>query len=296
MRVTQNFSIQSLLRQVNSTRERISVLQRDLATGKRINQISDDPAQIESVLRFRGLLKLNSRFEENINNASEFLAFTSESLTDSADTLIRIKELTIQGIDSIGDDEFQAFVAQFDELVQKLVDVANTRFKGRYIFGGANVDAAPFTLAPDLSAVTTNPDGVAGSLKVELGQGKIDQYNISGEEAFLKNVDVFQTVIDLRNAFANRDSAAINNLIPQVDNALDQILEANTRAGARLNRFDLLNQQYTNEDVRLQEFLSNVEDTDIPRTILDLQGEQTALETALRTLSNTVGISLVDFI
>ncbi len=296
MRITQNFSIESLLRQINLNRERISTLQRNLSTGKRINQISDDPEKIETALRYRNLLKYNSRFEENINNAAEFLTFTSNALDDSAEIVARIKELAIQGIDSTSSDEFNAIAEQVDELIQQLVNIGNTRFKDRYIFGGNNVNSPPFTMAPDLSAVNVNPDGIDGKLKVELGQGKIDQYNITGQEAYLSQVDIFQTMIDLRDAFSNQDSAALTNLIPQVDASLDQLLQTNTKVGAKINRYNLLLEQYQNEDIRLQKFLSAVEDTDVPKTIVELQSEQMALEAALKTLSQTVKISLVDFI
>ncbi len=296
MRVTQNYSIQSLLRQINNSRERISTLQRDLATGKRLNQISDAPEHIETALRFRTMLKYNTQFEKNINNAIEFLTFASNALNDSADIIATIKELTIQGIDSAGGDEFDAIVEQMNELVQQLVDTGNTRFKERYIFGGSNVTTAPFTLTPDLSAVIVNPEGIDGELKVELGQGNIDRYNITGQEAFLENIDVIQTVIDMRDAFVSQDQTAIQNMLPQLDQALDQILTANTRAGSRINRYELLLSQYQNEDLRLQEFLSTVEDTNVPEAIVQLQGEQTALETALRAIAQTVNISLVNFI
>ena len=296
MRVTQSYSTKSLLRQINSSRERISTGQRDLASGKRLNQISDDPENIEAALRFRMMLKYNAQFEKNINNATEFLTFASNALNDSADIISRVKELTIQGIDSANDEEFDVFAKQLDELVQELVDTGNTRFKGRYIFGGANVTTPPFTMASDLSVVSVNPEGIDGALEVELGQGNIDQYNITGQEAFLGNVDTFQTIIDIRDAFINRDTTAINNLLPNLESALDQALEANTRAGAKINHYESLMSQTQDESLKLKEFLSDIEDTNMPEAILQLQGDQTALETSLRALSQTVNVSLLDFI
>ncbi len=295
MRITQNYSINSLLRQVNLTRERINVYQRNLATGKRINRISDDPEKIETVIRYQRMLKYNERFQNNIGAALDFMYFTSETLDQSANVIARIKELTVQGVDSINADEFDAFAKQIDQLTRKLVNLANTKFKDRYIFGGANTGKPPFTLAPDGSRVDPNPEGINGALKVELGDGKVEQYNITGEETFNNNVDIFGTLISLRDAFANQDTATISNLIPELDRALDQITEANTKVGARINRFELLEEQYRNENLRLQEFLSKVQDTDMAKTITDLQLEQTALETALRALAQTVNISLVDF-
>ncbi len=295
MRITQNYSINSLLRQVNLTRERINVYQRNLATGKRINRISDDPEKIETVIRYKRMLKFNERFQNNIGAALDFMYFTSETLDQSANVIARIKELTVQGVDSVNQDEFDAFAKQIDQLTRKLVNLANTRFKDRYIFGGANTGKPPFTLAPDGSRVDPNPEGIDGALKVELGDGKVEQYNITGEEAFNSDVDIFGTLIALRDAFSNQDTATISSLIPELDRALDQLTEANAKVGAKINRFELMEEQYRNENLRLQEFLSKVQDTDMAKTITDLQLEQTALETALRALAQTVNISLVDF-
>ncbi len=295
MRITQNYSINSLLRQVNLTRERINAYQRNLATGKRINRISDDPEKIETVIRYKRMLKFNERFQNNIGAALDFMYFTSETLDQSANVIARIKELTVQGVDSVNQDEFDAFAKQIDQLTRKLVNLANTRFKDRYIFGGANTGKPPFTLAPDGSRVDPNPEGIDGALKVELGDGKVEQYNITGEEAFNSDVDIFGTLIALRDAFSNQDTATISSLIPELDRALDQLTEANAKVGAKINRFELMEEQYRNENLRLQEFLSKVQDTDMAKTITDLQLEQTALETALRALAQTVNISLVDF-
>ncbi len=295
MRITQNYSINSLLRQVNLTRERINVYQRNLATGKRINRISDDPENIETVIRYKRMIKFNERFQNTIGSALDFMYFTSETLDQSANVIARVKELTIQGADSLNADEFKAFEQQIDQLLRKLVNLGNTKFKDRYIFGGANTDKPPFTLAPDGSSVTANPDGIDGALKAEIGDGKVEQYNISGEQVFNSDVDIFGTLIALRDAFANQDTATISNLIPDLETALDQITEANATLGAKIKRFELIDEQYRNENLRLQEFLSKTEDTDMAKTITDLQMEQTALETALRALAKTVNISLVDF-
>ncbi len=296
MRVTQNYSIHSLLRQVNHTRERINTLQRDLATGKRINQISDDPYKIESVLRYRKMIKQTQRFKENINSALDFMHFTSSVLNDVGDVLASIKEIAIQGADDLQDSEFNAHANQVDELLKELVNLANKKFKDRYIFGGSNTGQTPFTINADVTAVESNPAGIDGKLRVEVGNGKIESYNISGKEVFQGKVDVFQTVLDLRNAFQNKDSAAISNAVEQLDSAISQVLEQNTRMGSKIDHFQGMLDQFDLEEVKLRSFLSKLEDTDMAKAITDLQMEQTALQTSLQVLAQTMNISLVDFI
>jgi flagellar hook-associated protein 3 FlgL len=295
MRVTQNYSIHALLREVNNARERIFTLQRNLATGKRINQISDDPEHIEIVLRYQKMLKMNHRFEENINKALDFMGITSQALDDAVDILANAKEIAVQGADSLTDSEWSSYAEQVDQALHQLVDIANTTFKGRFVFGGTNTTKEPFSIAPDGSVVTANPAGIAGALKTEVGVHKIEQYNVSGQAAFQGEVDVFQLLIDLRTAFENHDASAMENLIDSLDTAMDQVAQQNANLGAKMNRFDLFLQQYQSQDVKLEEYLSHVQDTDVAQAVTDLQIQETGLQTALQVLARTVNISLVDF-
>lgn len=295
MRITQNYSIQNLLRQVNQSRERIYTLQRNLATGKRINQISDDPENIGIVMRYNKMLKLNQRFEDNISTALDFMGITSQALDDATDILSRAKELAVQGVNSTNDSEWSSFAQQIDQSLKQLVDIANTRFKGRSIFGGTNTTQDPFVLAPDGSSVTANPNGISKELKTEIGEHKIESYSVSGQAAFLQNTDVFQALIDLRDAFQNQDAAAVQTLMGTLDQAIDQVTGKNADLGAKMNRFDMFLQQYQSQDVKLQAYLSDVQDTDVAQAITDLQMNETGLQTALQVLAKTVNISLVDF-
>ncbi len=295
MRVTQNYSINSLLRRVNQSRERIYLLQRNLATGKRINRISDDPEQVESVLRFRKLLKLNQRFEGNLKNALDFMGITSQALDDAVNVLSHVKEITIQAVDATNDDEWSAYAKQVDQMLKQLVDVANTRFKNRYIFGGTQTGTVPFVLAPDGSAVTANANGIDGELKTEIGEFIIEDYNISGQETFYGGVDVFQLLIDLRDAMNSQDISTVQGFIDSLDEAADQIMQQNSLLGAKMNRFEMFLQQYQTQDMKLQELLSDIEDTDMAKAISELQIHETGLNTALQVLARTLNISLVDF-
>ena len=295
MRVTQNYSLNSLLRRINESRENIYSLQRNLATGKRINQISDDPEQVESVLRFRKLLKLNERFESNLNNALDFMSITSQALDDAVNVITHVKEITVQAVDSTNDEEWSAYAKQVDQMLKQLVDVANTRFKNRYVFGGTQTSTAPFVLAPDGSAVTANENGISGELKTEIGEFIIEKYNIPAQETFLGGVDVFQLLIDLRDAMNSQDISSVQGFIDSLDDAADQIMQQNSILGAKMNRFDMFLQQYQSQDVKLQELLSNIEDTDMAKAISDLQLHETGLNTALQVLARTLNISLVDF-
>ncbi|HFE64569.1 MAG TPA: flagellar hook-associated protein 3 [Caldithrix sp.] len=295
MRVTQNYSIHSLLQRVSDARERIQTLQFNLATGKRINRMSDDPEHIETVLRYSNLLKNHERFEKNLKNAIDFMSISSQALDDAIDTMSHAKELAVKGVTGTNNEEWEAMAEQVNQMLKQMVDLGNTRFNGRYVFGGSYTNEQPFTLKADESKVDANSNGIDGALKTEFGDQRIEQYNVTGQDAFMGTVDVFQTLVDLRDAFKAHDDSAVQSLIDQVEQATDQIVQQNGKLGSKINRFELYLQQYQSQDVKLQEFLSGIEDTDVAKAITELQIEQTGLTTALQVLSQTLNISLVDF-
>jgi flagellar hook-associated protein 3 FlgL len=177
-----------------------------------------------------------------------------------------------------------------------MVDIGNRMFNDRYIFGGSNTKENPFVLSPDESQVIENPEGIDGILKIQYGNTQIEQYNVSGEAAFKDNVDVFQTLIDLREAIINKDSVAVEGLLENINQSIDQLSLQNTNIGSKINRFDLYHQQYENQDIQLQDMLSKIEDTDVAKAIMELQKEETSLNATLQVLAKTFNVSLMDFI
>ncbi len=295
MRITQNYSIQSILDRINNTRSRIYQLQSNLATGRRVNKISDDPEKIDTLLRYKNALKTNQLYQRNIENALEFMAWTSQALDDALNIVSSAKEIALKAGNILNDEEWSALSGQINQLLKELVDIGNTRFKDRYVFGGSYPSQQPFVLSSDESQVIVNPQGVGGKLRVEYGKSQIDTYNVSGEEAFLKDVNIFQTLIDLRNAFVNKDTNTVLGLMDKIDQSLNQLATTNGNLGAKMNRFDVYLQQYQTLEIKLQEYQSKIEDTDVAKAISDLQMAETGLTTALQVLARTLNISLVDF-
>ncbi|GAB4380490.1 MAG: flagellar hook-associated protein FlgL [Calditrichia bacterium] len=296
MRITQNYSINSLLERINDARERIYTLQRNLATGKRINTLSDDPENIEAVLRYKKLLKTQEKFQQNIGNALDFMYISSQALDDAAQTLAHAKELALKGINNTDNDAWAGLAEQVNQLLKEMVDISNTRFQDRYVFGGTFTSQKPFQLSADETAVISNPNGVNGHLKIEYGVHAVEQYNITGQDAFLQNVDVFQVLIDLRDALTAQDVGGIQGVLDKLDQATNQIIQQNGALGGLIQRFELYLEQYQNQEAKLQEFLSRVEDTDMAEAISELQLQETGLNAALEVLARTLNISLMDFI
>lgn len=151
----QTLGISSIINQ----QANIARLQNQIATGKKIQSPSDDPAGAARVLDLRQAIDTTTQYQENINIARERLQLEDTSLSSSVDILQRVRELTLQANNDINTVETRrAIAAEIRQRVDDLVALANTRdANGEYIFAGYSGTTRPF-LAESDGTFTYNGD------------------------------------------------------------------------------------------------------------------------------------------
>lgn len=108
---------------------------------------------------------------------------------------------------------------------------------------------------------------------------------------------LFSTLIDLRDNMLRCDDWAVSNInIPQIDEALDRILNAHTEVGAKTNRVAATKQKTENVTLNLKTMLSNVEDIDMTEAIIHMTEWETVYQASLQVGANLMQTSLLDFL
>ncbi|RYZ81036.1 MAG: flagellar hook-associated protein 3, partial [Proteobacteria bacterium] len=97
MRVTEKMNQAQVLNNIQKNRSELSNLQNQAATGKRITKPSDDPTAAAKILASRTEGKNLEQFDKGIVNAKSFLETTESTLAQLTESLVRAKELAIQG-------------------------------------------------------------------------------------------------------------------------------------------------------------------------------------------------------
>jgi flagellar hook-associated protein 3 FlgL len=77
---------------------------------------------------------------------------------------------------------------------------------------------------------------------------------------------------------------------------LDGLLEVRARNGAQTNRLDAAQTRIDQITGALTNQLSNTEDADIAKTMIDFNSQSAAYQAALRAGANIVQVSLMDFL
>jgi flagellar hook-associated protein 3 FlgL len=177
MRVTGKMIRQKILNNTNTAMERLQFAQTQMAKGKRILKPSDDPLSLAKAVRSKALLADNRQFLRNIGDALSWLENTEPELDAMVTVLTELKETAVEGAsDTKTAGQRQVLAQEVEGLLERLVDLANTQFGGKYVFAGTYTTTAPYGAS---RAVTGETVGFPGLEYVDLDHAGIAQGSVT---------------------------------------------------------------------------------------------------------------------
>jgi flagellar hook-associated protein 3 FlgL len=287
----------SVLATNQRTLARLATYQQQLASGKKVNQVSDDPVGAKTSMRYTGERFAAQKYLDNIDRGTSFMNASDSALNEMSKLMDQVKEVAVQGANGSQDAASRKVLAQsLDSYLSRLVDVANTVHDGRYIFAGTATTQAepPFALAEDGTSVGYS--GNLDSFAVKVGPNSSVALNQDGYGLFMKEVDVFTMVINLRESLNANDGDEVNALLTEVDAASTHINNLHGAMGGRLQRLELARNQLEDSTVYLGELISKIEDVDLTEAISQMQLSQVALEAGLQAGTRVLQPTLLDFL
>jgi flagellar hook-associated protein 3 len=143
MRITQRAVALTSLQGLNRNLESLGKLQNQLTSGRLINAPSDSPAGTNRAMQTRSEQSAVAQQGRNISDAKSWLDQTDSTLRTMLETTRRVRDLTVQGLNSGGltTEARQALATEVTSLREGLLSLANTKNQGRPLFGG--VTAGP---------------------------------------------------------------------------------------------------------------------------------------------------------
>jgi flagellar hook-associated protein 3 FlgL len=155
MRVTGKMIRDRILINTNSAMERLQFAQSQMATGKRILKPSDDPLSLAKAVRARAVHADNGQYLRNIEDALSWLENTEPAVDDMVTVLTELKEIAVEGAsDTKSPDERRVLAGQVEDLIGRLVGLANTRFAGKYVFAGTYTTTPPYSASQTVTGET----------------------------------------------------------------------------------------------------------------------------------------------
>lgn len=167
-RVSQSLQTFTLLNQLRANSLRLFQEQQRVSTGEQLLSVSDDAIAATRIARINQQLKSQDQILANLNHADSQLTAADSALTDVAELLIQASRIASEQAGNLQSaEERQSQAVIIDSLINQLVDVANRRHEGRYIFGGRRIDQPP--LDTEFGRVTLQGDQGVRSTLVDAG-------------------------------------------------------------------------------------------------------------------------------
>jgi flagellar hook-associated protein 3 FlgL len=271
---------------------RLATLQEQLSTGRVLNRPSDSPTDTTSAMRIRSSIAQVQQYGRNAEDGNGWLNTIDAALTSANDQVIRAKDLALQGanLGSAGPEAREALAVEVDQIREGVLNAANTGYLGRPVFGGVTAGAAAYD-------ATGTYVGVPGAVNRTVGEGMSVRVDVDGNAVFgPSGSSVFDHLTALSTALRAGDQAGISAGIGALEADRDRITTTQADVGSRQNRIDTAIQNASDTGLRLKNSLSEVENTDLPKTIVDLQMQQVAYQASLGATARVMQPSLLDFL
>lgn len=263
-------------------------VQKQIATGKRLIRMSEEPWTISQVHQLREETSVQSVFRDSASQATSLLSQAENGLSQSLNIMSRLKELAVQASnDTYSTADLTNMAEETANLKDRLLTVANTEFNGRYVFAGQAYDVEPFDATFTYVGSTTEVSiDVSAAAKVEVG--------FDGSDVFQGSTDVFTAIDNFITGLNNDDATVIQAAITDFDDVFDQMGNYMTRIGAEVNLAEDMRDVSISIEANLTERLSAVEDVDAAAALTQFTMLQNQYQINLQLTAKTRGMSLFE--
>lgn len=147
MRITNNMMVANTVRNLNSNLERLSKAQQQISSENKISLPSDDPVVATKAITYRSYVAQTEQYQNNVESAQSWQDTTDDALSDLSDVVKSLRELVVQASsDTNTTSDLADIKTQVESLQESAVDILNTSYAGRYIFGGYETSEEPYSV------------------------------------------------------------------------------------------------------------------------------------------------------
>ena len=286
------------LADLSRIQDRIATTNKQITSGYRVNQASDDPQSITSILKLQSQIDHLTQTQTNLSTAKSQNETADGALQTATTILDQLTSIASQGATDTTTPNTRALLAdQVKQLAGQLAGIANTSANGQHLFGGDNPNVAPYSFnwASGTNGVVSNSTGAATAL-LDDGSGSTISAGMSAAEIFDSGSNsIFVAVYNLGQALANNDSSGVQSALASMKSAGTYLSQVSASYGNRENWIAQASETASNHLSTLQAALASIRETDLPSAITQMTTDQTALQAAISAHANLSNKTLFDY-
>ena len=296
MRVTEQLISMWARQHVSHSLSELASAQAAVSTGVRVHKPSDDPVVASELIKQDEMAARIGVRQRTLEGAGRWLGATDVALNDISGTMRCIRDLALRSANSAtADTERAGVLGEMEQAMAHLLDVANQRLDGRYIFAGHRTLTRPFEPPAGPGGVPTYL-GDGGQIVRPMAHGGLLAMNVPGEVLF--NVggidptvpDVFVSLSTLHQHIVNGDADAISTQsLADLEAIEDHLLGIRATLGASVQRVEWGKERLTDAKLRADIDRAELAGEDLAEALVTLQLRVTAYEATLAAAARLVG-------
>ncbi len=184
MRISSNQFQQSSVQAILGQQSRLSHIQQQVATDRRILSPSDDPTGSARILELAKSIETIERYSRNADHADSRMRIEEGVLKEVGNVIIGLRELAVQANNaSVTPIDRKSIAAEVRQRQEQLIQLANsTDGNGEYLFAGGQSKTRPFQREDGELAYR----GDQSTRYAQVGPGRQIATTHSGFETFMK--------------------------------------------------------------------------------------------------------------
>jgi flagellar hook-associated protein 3 FlgL len=305
MRITTSMVQRNVLADLNSISEKLTRSQLKASSNKEISRPSDDPFHAAQAMALRQSLEGTRQYTSNVEDGMDWADSTEQALNEISRAMNRARDLIVTGAsDSSDQTSREAIAAEIEQIIDGIKQTAGQTYRGSYVFSGSETGVRPYEQGADDSyhGDEAGLDPAIPGIVREIGPGITITINTVGREllgdgqaaADDKVLAVLRDAVDHLRA---GDGPSLRGTdLTRLDANVDTLLGIRAANGARTNRLEAAQSRLQEVEESTTKQLSDVEDADIAKTLIELNSQTAAYQAALRAGASIVQSSLMDFL
>jgi flagellar hook-associated protein 3 FlgL len=309
-RVTQQSATMLMVSDLGTSLSNLTTLQQEAASGKAINQPSDNPSGTSQVLALNAQIGRFQQYSSNISDGQSWLNTADSALGSVVKSLDQVQTDVLSGANSSAQDSagLQALSQEVLAIKQQVLGLSATTYNNRPVFSGVlGTEPFPQAGAPGTSTpgnANYNPStayAYAGSttpVTRVVGPGQKVTVSVTGDKVFGTGANsVFALLDQISQDLASGNTTALSGTdLTNLKSAMNTVVQAQGTVGALGAGLATSQTQVGNTVSSLQEQVATLSDANEANVISQLNLAEMSYQAALATTAKIIQPSLVQFL
>jgi flagellar hook-associated protein 3 FlgL len=289
-----------MLAELNQLNATMNEAQQQVASGKKVQVASDDPADVQAIVQNQSDLARVQQSQTNLNTLNSEVGMASSVLENAAKLMDSARSIAAQAASSTTTASTdQVLASQIQDIESQMVGIANSTNAGRYLFSGDADTTAPysidFTNTPPFTANTT-------ALATRMGldsMGNTFPIAMTATDIFDNGTasnNILQSLEDLRQGLLNGDATAITTANGELASAATYLGTVQSFYGTAESNITSALDVASKSQLSLQTEQSTLTDADMAQAITTEESAQTQQQAVLDMRSKMPRGSLFDML